>query len=291
MNQSAIHNTVQPSSNFDHPLLAFFVLAFLFSWTLWLPGVLKTHGLVDVNSFWTVWIDISKWIAGIGPSLAAILIVHNQDGRGGVKDLLSRVFRLKIGWWALPTLLLIPVTLILAHLINSVIFGVSFPQTGLLSEPWWIPVLLAMFFVMQAGEEYGWRGFALDRLQEKWGALTSSLIIGCLWALWHVPMFLSEGFGHHDKPLSFDQFFITLIAVSVLITWVQNNTGGSLFPAFLLHAMINLSGEILPLVDTSQGEADYSAWLITNVLLIASVIIVIAIWGPRRLMTKPVGPR
>jgi len=136
---------------------------------------------------------------------------------------------------------------------------------------------------MQAGEEFCWRGFALDKLQRNWGALTSSLIIGVIWALWHVPMFFSEGFGHHDKPLPFDQFFITLVLLSIIITWIQNNTGGSLVPAFVLHAMINLSGEILPLVSVNEGKVNSRVWVVTNLLLFVIVIIVAIRWGPKRL--------
>jgi hypothetical protein len=280
---AAMSEIARNSSDAHRSLMAFFGLTFLFSWILWLPGVLKTYGLIDPGSSASTVIGIAKWVGGMGPSLAAIAIVLKQNGGTGVKVLLSRMFQFKLGWWFWPCLLLLPITLVIAQLINSTVFGVSFPHTGLLSEPWWIPVLFAIFFVMQAGEEYGWRGFALDKLQINSGALTSSLIVGVVWSVWHLPMFFSEGFGHHDKPLPFEQLFVTLVLLSVIMTWIQNNTGGSLVPAFILHAMINLSGEVLPLVSVSQGDVDSRAWMVTNVLLLLIVIVVVAVWGPGRL--------
>jgi membrane protease YdiL (CAAX protease family) len=284
-------NSAGNSSEANRLVLTFFGLTFLFSWILWLPGVLKTYGLIDPGPLSNTVIEIASWVAGIGPSLIAIMIVQKQKGGAGVKALLSRVLQFKLGWWFLPCLFLIPVTLVLAHLTVKAFFGSSFPHTGLMSEPGWIPVVFVMFLIMQAGEEFGWRGFALDNLQRNWGALTSSLIIGVIWALWHLPMFFSEGFGHHDKPLPFDQFFITLVLLSIIITWIQNNTGGSLVPAFVLHAMINLSGEVLPLVSVDEGKVNSRVWVVTNLLLFVFVIIVAIRWGPKKLQKDDKVPR
>ena len=228
-----------------HQLFYFFLLTFAFSWLMWLPGILITYNVILEHPALRVTNNILSWMAGTGPSLAAIILVLRYNGKSGLKPLLKRVFMAKLGRWYFPVLLLLPVTVLAAHQINSFWFNASFPQTGLLREPWWIPVVFIVFLVLQFGEELGWRGYALDRLQTKWTALSSSLIIGSFWAIWHIPMFISAGFGQHDNQLPFHQFFITLVLLSVFITWFQNNTDGSLLPAFITHAFMNLSGELL----------------------------------------------
>lgn len=258
----------------------FFILTFLFSWLLWLPGVLITYKLIDPGKTFIAITHVLQWVAGMGPSLAALVLIIRHDGKTGLKTLWQRIADIRLGYWYVPALLLLPVTLVAAHLLNMLLNNASFPKTGLLSEPWWIPVLFVMFFVMQFAEELGWRGYALDRLQKRWSALFSSVLLGGIWAVWHVPMFFTSGFGHHDNHLPFGQFFLTLVFISILITWLQNNTNNSLIPALIIHTCINLSGEVLPLIEINKDiQGNYTAWILANILLFFVVIIVILFWG------------
>jgi membrane protease YdiL (CAAX protease family) len=253
---------------------------------LWLPGVLITYGFINPGDSFIKIINPLKWLAGIGPSLTAVILLLKFEGRAGLQQLFKRVFQLNLGYWYYAVFLLIPLILICAHLLNMLLFDVSFPQTGLLNEPCWIPVLFLVFFILQFGEELGWRGYALDRLQTRWNALFSSLILGGIWTIWHIPMFFSEGFGHYQNNLPFLQFFLTFLLISVIITWFQNNAKGSLLPAFIVHTYINLSGDVLPLFDKDSG--DYTAWVITNVLLTLLVIFIIIFWGYKNLQRKSI---
>lgn len=264
-------------------LWTFFIVTFLLSWLSWLPGVLITYHYIEPNKFVIQIANILNWVGGVMPSFFAILLIYKEQDFKGVKALLRRVFKLKLGYWYFPTFLIIPVALVLAHSINT-FFGHPFPDTPILSEPWMILPLFLVFLIMVAAEEFGWRGFALDRLQTKWSALTSSIILGSIWAIWHIPMFLSSGFGHHDLHLPFGQLFLTLVLVSILITWLQNNTG-SLAPAFILHAFVNLSGEVLPLIDKNTSiQGNYTQWIITNLICIIVVIMVLKHWGLKTLV-------
>lgn len=265
-------------------LWQFFTLTFLFSWLLWLPGVLISYKLINPsNTFITITNNL-KFIAGMGPSLAALYLIIRNDGKTGVKTLFQRVLNIRLGYWYIPTLLLLPTILIVAHLLNKLLYNKSFPKTGLLLEPWWIPILLIIFIIMQFSEELGWRGYALDLLQQKWSALFSSVLLGCIWGIWHIPMFLTNGFGQHDNHLPFGQFLLTLIFMSIFITWIQNNTKNSLVPAFIIHSCINLSGEVLPLIEKNREiQGNYTAWILTNTLLFFAAIIVIAFWGYKKL--------
>ncbi len=271
----------------ENLLFKFFLSTFLFSWLLWLPGILYTYQLINPSPFLLSIMETLNWIGGIGPSLIAFLLVFKYQGKQGAKNLFKRILHVRLGYWYFAIFLIFPVLLVLAHLINMVLFGADFPKTGLLEEPWWIPVVFLLFFILQVSEEFGWRGFALDRLQSKWSALTSSIILGVFWAVWHLPMFYSQSFPHYEYNLPFHQLLLTLIAASVLITWLQNNCNGSLIPAFVIHALINFSGEILPLIEKSKEvQGDYSAWIIVNILLIIAVFIVVKFWGYKTLYRK-----
>ncbi len=261
----------------------FFVLTFLFSWLLWLPAVLVTYGVVAEASFLGGLAQPVGYVAGVGPSLVAFSLVARNAGKKGVKGLLARGVKFRLGRWYWPVLLIMPVVVVVANLLNT-LFGGTFPKTGGLAQPYLIPPLFMVFFIMQLGEEFGWRGFALDELHTTWSAFQASIVLGILWSLWHVPMFLAKGFGQNDFRLPFGQFLITLVLVSTLITWVQNNTGGSLVPAFFFHTYINLSGEILPLIEKSrEAQGNFTAWIIANVLLAIVVGFVVYRWGSRTL--------
>jgi membrane protease YdiL (CAAX protease family) len=265
----------------------FFSLTFLFSWLLWLPGVLITHNLLPASKSLLTISNNLNWIAGIGPTFAAVLLVLIYQGKSGLKVLLKRILQFKIGIWYFPAVLLLPLVIIAAHLINTLFFNASLPETGLIREPLWIPVVFIVFFILQFGEEFGWRGYALDNLQSRMNALNSSIILGSIWAIWHIPMFLSSGFGHYDYHLPFAQFFITFVLISILMTWIQNNTRNSLLPAFIIHTQINLSGEVLPLIEkNTEVQGDYTPWIIVNFILFIIVLFVCAFWGYKRLIRE-----
>lgn len=268
----------------NQQLWQFFTLTFLFSWLLWLPGVLISYKLINPGNTFIAIMNVLKWVAGMGPSLAALYLIIRYDGKTGLKTLLQRVLKLRLGYWYIPTFLLLPVILVAAHLLNVFLFNASFPKTGLLAEPWWIPILLIMFVIMQFAEELGWRGYALDLLQQRWSALFSSILLGCIWGIWHIPMFLTSGFGQHDNHLPFGQFLLTLVFMSIFITWIQNNTKNSLVPALIIHSCINLSGEVLPLIEKNKEiNGNYTAWILANTLLFFVAIIVIMFWGYKKL--------
>jgi membrane protease YdiL (CAAX protease family) len=94
---------------------------------------------------------------------------------------------------------------------------------------------LQLLIIGPLSEEIGWRGYALEKLQTRWSALTSSLIVGLVWALWHLPLFMMVGTSQHELGVSFTGLLITLMASSILYTWLYNNTKRSLWSAILLH--------------------------------------------------------
>ncbi len=204
------------------------------------------------------------------PLVAASLLTYREAGREGVRRLLGRSLdyrRIGNTRWYLPILLLPPAVLAL-QFAWLVLTGapVSPPQATLLLLAAYFPV----FIVAGIFEEIGWSAYALDPLQARWGALAAALIIGAVWALWHgIPYVLAN-----PLPWVAGQMATTVL-LRVLMVWVYNNTGGSVFGVALFHAMTNM------ITVPDYGFA-YDP-VFASVVLAAMTAVVVLLWGPRTL--------
>src|SRR5215470_3175396 len=225
--------------------LAFFGLTYGFTWLVLLPALLAARGLIASPVPDLAFIALAQF----GPSFAALLLVWREEGRSGVRHLLGRAFDLRIpARWLLPTLL-VPLALgATAALVYRAIGGVPSPS-GLLAQPWLIVPSFLFILLLQGPvpEEFGWRGHALDRLQARWSALTSALVLGVVWGLWHLPLFFLSAAGIYTLP--FGPWLAQVVASSVLVTWLYNSTGRNLLVALLWHAMNNLSLALFPTIE------------------------------------------
>ncbi len=143
--------------------------------------------------------------------------------------------------------------------------------------------VLLFFLGGSFAEEFGWRGYALDRLQQKWNASVSSLILGFIWGLWHLPLFFTEGLSQSYMPLW--AFLIYTMSASILFTLFHNNTNGNILVALLYHTMGNLSFALFPIVEMKQGgdQRGFVYFVILNTII---SMIVVLIWGYKKLFRK-----
>jgi membrane protease YdiL (CAAX protease family) len=203
--------------------------------------------------------------------------------RGGLKglwDLLKRGLRFRFNWrWYLIVLFLFPL-MVGGSYLAALALGAPVVPSEAMQQPVMIPVafVVILFTGGPLQEEFGWRGTLLDPLQERFGPLGASLVVGLIWALWHLPLFYlpNEAAPFYDRP--FWGLFVTVLMMSVLFTWVWNNTGGSVLAVILLHATFNLAHWSLPVIDS-----DLAAGILFGVQAVA-VLAVIVLFGPRRLM-------
>jgi membrane protease YdiL (CAAX protease family) len=146
-------------------------------------------------------------------------------------------------------------------------------------------LFIVPFFVIDLianGEEIGWRGYALPRLQAKYNALTATLILGVVWGLWHLPKFLS-----HFNPIAFAWFMVHILAFAVILTWLYNGTRGSLLLAAVCHASANTAGVFLPVANTTSSE-NLGSYIISVLLEVAVAVVIVYLAGPARLSrTEP----
>ena len=215
-------------------LAIFFIVAFTFTWLVLAPAVLSAAGVISLSLSSTLLITV----ATLGPLLGAVGAAAYESGSAGVRALLSQAsrWRLHPAWYAV--VLLGPALIMLAAFLLWRILGG--PQLSAPPLNAWlsIPILVVVLLIPALFEEIGWRGFALPRLQTRYGALAASLIVGVAWAIWHVPIWFIPDAGFSTLP--FPVFMAFTIALSILFTWLYNSTGSVLLPA-LAHAAINAS--------------------------------------------------
>jgi uncharacterized protein len=232
----------------QHPIAAYFTLAFAITWALHTPLVLGRNGLGIFPYEVPMAMYVILFILGAfsGPTLGAFLVTTALDGKEGRRKLFRRYGQWRVGllWYALA-IFAFPIIYIIA---GSVALG-GVPFTDLHAH-WatffstYLPALLIFPALITWGEEPGWRGFALTRMQEYYHPLVSSVIVGFMHGLWHLPVFLLVSGPIALGPfnlLSFIGNTATIIAITILWTWVFNNAKGSILIAVLLHASLNAS--------------------------------------------------
>lgn len=269
-------------------LWLFFFIAFVFSWLFWIPQALIAQGLLSAPSILVNFLNSPFNPAAFGPLVAAFYLTYRSSGKMGVIELLKRGIGVKFSKvWFIPILLLMPAVTGGALLISKLLGGIT-PDLTVLYSPWLI--VYWFFYMLFLGgplqEEFGWRGYALDRLQLRHTAFTSSVILGFMWAVWHFPLNFASGTGpQYSQALPlFIGSAITIILLSILFTWIYNNTGRSIFATLLFHASLNLSTfKLFPVFESQSAVPYYS------LLIFISVITILIIWGPKRMVReKPV---
>jgi len=260
----------------------YFVIAFAFSWIVWLPGVLAAQGLFELPL-------PELALAGIGafgPFVAAFYLTGRSQGKAGVKTLIKRAlnFRIPFKWVAAIFVIHLAVTAAARHL--SIWRGGELPDSPVLGSPVAILILFLVlfFFGGSVNEEFGWRGYALDRIQLKHNALLSSLILGLLWGFWHLPLFFFQTLS--QSYMSFWIFLGWTCALAILMTWLHNSNGGNILVALLFHTMGNLSASIFPFFNAEKG-ADQTPLLFATVMYLLVALVVIVFAGPKKLSRKP----
>lgn len=273
---------MNPEKSNDHsnPWI-FFILAFSWSWLFWLFPVLSTQ----IGTAAPVDTKLLFVIGLFGPSLSGIFLTCKNSGWDGVKKLLRRAVRFRIPLPWLAMIILLPVIVDGTALFLFTRIGGQLPELGFWKQPlMMIPFFFAMFLNGPLPEEFGWRGYALDRLQVRNSALRASLILGAIWSIWHLPMFYCDITGH--EYISFWPFMVFVCSLAVLFTWLYNNTDGNLFASILFHTTLNFCFLVFALSQMFPG-GDNRALLIATAIYAGIAAAVVWIWGPSKLRRPP----
>jgi membrane protease YdiL (CAAX protease family) len=267
-------------------LLAFFLLAFGISWIVWIPAALASHGLLSLQ----LSPSITSLLGAFGPSTAALITTGMYDGKAGFRSLFRRLLTWRVGLQWYLFVLFWPAFVSLAQTALAVLFGSSVPDFAqppfvhlypLPSDLSNLNLLLFLPFVFlqqtligsSMGEEIGWRGYALPRLEAHRSALQAGTVLGIVWGLWHLPLWLTKGYPLAEEFLGWT--LLGLVADSVLFTWVYNNTRGSLLLALIFHMSIAITGLFLSSVESCAQIGLALKWSV--------VVLAIAAFGSEHL--------
>ena len=250
---------------------AFFVTTFVLAVPFYILNALAYLEILGEPGIAPIYIALFT----VTPIASASLLTFRKRGKYGLKQLIWRILDFKrIGdfrWYG--AILLLPLLMSLLSLGGSILFGADLRSgaTPLAA----LPLVLSFFFVLAAGEEAGWMGYAFDPMQAQYGALRAALGLGVVWAAWHIPFFI---FMMPDVTI-FTTQVVTLVSTRVLIAWVYNNSGRSVFAAALFHAAGNALMITLP--DTST-TGQIGPAISCGFTLLAAVVVAL-MWGPQTL--------
>jgi hypothetical protein len=224
-------------------------------------------------------------LGALSSSLAAIVLVVVEGRKGGLRELLSRflIWRVGLQWWAIALFFAVLPSVAALYLF-SLLSGPPVDWSGLSPLYTVLPMFLLYTIAAGIGEEFGWRGFLLPRLQTRHNALVSSLIIGVMWAIWHIPQYFIPGTFQHNLQSqggllpAILGYSVFVIVSSIQFTWVFNNTRGSVLLAAVMHGASNAWGGY---IDVYRGH--FGGILTFGAVSLLVTIIIVLIAGPRHL--------
>jgi CAAX protease family protein len=245
--------------------LKFFLLVFGLSLPFYLAGALTTLQLLPG-------LPLSA-LALFCPVTAALIFVYAENKTAGVIELLRRSFdytRIKAKIWYAPIILLLPGVYALSYgLMRVTEVALPPPQFSVLA----VLAMLVVFFIAALCEELGWSGYITDPMQDRWGALGAGILLGLVWAAWHVVPLMEV----HRSFAWIAWHSLFTVALRVLIVWLYNNAGKSVFAAALVHTMSNLSWQLFPI------HGSYYDPRVTGLIVALAAAVVTVVWGPRTL--------
>jgi len=232
-------------------LLKFFFLTYAVTWACFITVERISHGPAPTTSALALVRGSLLLLGTFAPSLVALGITGRAEGRPGVRALLRRTVQWQVGTrWYLFAIGYLPAIKLSVALVHRVMTG-SWPHFG--TEPWYIIVAAIIISTpVQAGEEIGWRGYALPRLADRFGFGRASILLGLIWSCWHLPIFFLRGADKYGQ--SFPVWTLQVVALSVAITWLYVHTKGSLLLTMLMHSAVNQTVGIVPSANANPGN-------------------------------------
>ena len=257
--------TATPSNRSPLPSIG---LTFALSFPFWVVGAVSQLQLLPS-------LPVSALMI-VAPVTAALIFVYGEQKAAGVRALLKRSFdfkRVPDKRWYVPTILLMPGMMLLSFVVLPMT-GVALPTPHFSLRT--TVALFTLFFITAIGEELGWMGYAIEPLQERYGALGGALLLGVVWAIWHFIPLLSV-----PRSTAWIAWWsLGTVANRVMITWLYNNTGKSVFVAILFHAMINVTWQLFPI------NGSYYDPRVTSLISAAVAVVVVIGWGPSTLVRE-----
>lgn len=266
----------------------YFVITFVWAWIIWVPFVLPSFGLYPMTELLDALIMPSLTLAAFGPLVAAVILTYRNGGGASVKEYFKKCldFKISFRYYVLAVVFAMG-TVMLSHYATNLLKIDVLPKTLLPSDitiPIYvlvIPYLLMMFLIGGGQEEFGWRGYAQDPLQDRFGIIKGSLFLGFMWGLWHAPLWLIQGEGHAYYSLL--AFIVFTTSWSLVIGIVYNLSGKKMVIAWVMHSVNNVAVPLFPVLFMEDvPQPGYWVFAFVNVL----TAIGIGLWYTRKNKTR-----
>ena len=268
--QPAISNVdlVPKHSQSFFAISSFFFLTFAWSWLLGFSAIYAKPYAPDLSLFLSI-------ISGFGPSIAAFVTIALFGGQKELRAWLANALIWRVGWqWYALAFAVPPLVMLLALAVHAGSGG-NVPASPVIGH---FPLAIASFGLVfliggPLGEEFGWRSYAAPALGGKMGWRAASLVIGVIWGLWHVPLFLMAGTAQFQMSLA--MFMLNILAGSVLFSWLFLQSKGSVIPALVAHTSLNAWAGPLSIIPTPDTSRPYA--------VVTGILVILAVW----LLTRP----
>jgi uncharacterized protein len=266
-----MENKTITSQNSKH-LVAYFILACAISWVIEIPLALTKQGIIQ--PIFPQWFH---YFLSYGPMLSALIVTWTTQGQQGLKELGGRITKWRVGgiWWlaAISPLIIGFVMVLAMNLFTD--NKISLSELGVVPflPPLGIGALILWILTSGIGEEIGWRGYALPRLQKDHNALYSTVILTFFWAVWHVPLF----FYLFDPAIAVGWVF-ALYTGAIVFTWLLNSTQGSILIAAVFHGCFNYM--------TSSNAGNGLLATVVSIIVMVWAVVVIFVYKPKTLSSK-----
>jgi membrane protease YdiL (CAAX protease family) len=262
----------------SHPLISYFFLAYAGMWIVISPLVMDSFGWLELSDGLSLLLFVLSSLSG--PTVAAYWVTGVLEGKAGMARLLRRTFQVRAGlqWYAVALFVFLAIWLVAYSFLYA-----GAPIRSLIANPSlllsaFLPSLIMGLIIPSIGEEPGWRGFALPRLQATYGPIVGTMILGTLHGIWHLPALFTPLLGPFTVE-GFIVFVLTAAAGTFIYTWVFNNTRGSVWMAMVLHASSNAASQLVSslipedVALTGWMKVLESGWV--NVIVFAAVAVLL----------------
>jgi membrane protease YdiL (CAAX protease family) len=258
----------------DHKIpVRFFVVTFAWTWLFFVPLALMGIGIIPLAGEILQKISLPLMvIAAFGPAAGACVSLRSLNGKGAIKIYLRSFLSLRFGWKVWLAIFAVPGISSSAAWLIPELFGETRlpPDMPVYMFP---PYLLLMIFFGGGQEEIGWRGYILPFLEEKFGLITGSLMLGILWAIWHIPLWFIPGTSQSYTP--FFGFMLITIGYSYFFSWIREASGRRLFSGPVVHGAGNAFAGLFPFLVTETGANQIRYWIYAILTLIIGILVVV----------------
>ena len=251
----------------------FFAVTFVFSWSLWALAIILGSGSSQDLVYMSSGIVMPLMLIGaFGPAVGAFVSLRSIEGKGAIKNYCKKFLSLKFGWkvWFLMFLIL-GGSYFISWIIPELFGEKRIPS--FLPNFYIFPIyLLLMIFFGGGQEEIGWRGYILPYLEKRYGLIIGSLILGIIWAIWHIPLWFIPGTS--QAYMNFMVFAFMTIGYSYIFSWVREASGERLLSGLVIHGIANGFAAIFPTLIIENGAKQIRFWMYGIITLVIGIITV-----------------